>query len=139
MTPSNRLTISEVAREVGLQPSAIRYYEQIGILMPAQRVSGQRRYDANAVYRLTVIQLARKAGFNLKEIRQLFVGFRNGTQASERWRKLSERKLAELDALMDQIKIMQQVLRSLETNCHCDTIEECGKRIFTKKNAKNTK
>jgi DNA-binding transcriptional MerR regulator len=40
-----QLTISEVARRVGLQPSAIRYYERIGILLPAHRIGGQRRYD----------------------------------------------------------------------------------------------
>jgi MerR family redox-sensitive transcriptional activator SoxR len=71
-----QLTISEVARQVGLQPSAIRYYEQIGILLPAQRISGQRRYDATALHRLAVIQRARQTGFSLEEIRELFFGFR---------------------------------------------------------------
>jgi len=40
------LTISEVARQVGLQASAIRYYERIGLLPRAPRVGGQRRYDS---------------------------------------------------------------------------------------------
>ena len=39
------MTISEAARQTGLQASAIRYYEQIGLLPAAARVSGQRRYD----------------------------------------------------------------------------------------------
>ena len=63
----------------GLRPSAIRYYEQIGILPPAQRVSGQRRYDLTALHRLVVIQRARQTGFTLTEIKQLFFGFRAGT------------------------------------------------------------
>jgi DNA-binding transcriptional MerR regulator len=62
------LTISEVARQVGLQPSAIRYYEQIGILVPAQRIGGQRRFDTSALHRLAVIQRARQTGFTLNEI-----------------------------------------------------------------------
>ena len=47
-----KLTISEVARQVGLRPSAIRYYEQRKLLLPPQRVSGQRRYDDAVLYRL---------------------------------------------------------------------------------------
>ena len=72
-----QLTISEVARQVGLQASAIRYYERIGILLPAQRISGQRRYEPTVLYRLAVIQRARQIGFTLDEIRQLFFGFRD--------------------------------------------------------------
>jgi MerR family transcriptional regulator, redox-sensitive transcriptional activator SoxR len=76
-----QLTISEAARQVGLQASAIRYYEQIGLLPPAQRMSGQRRYDTTVLYRLAIIQWARRLGFTLDEIRQLFFGFRNITRA----------------------------------------------------------
>jgi MerR family redox-sensitive transcriptional activator SoxR len=124
------LTISEVARQVGLQPSAIRYYEQIRLLPPAQRMSGQRRYDSLVLYRLAVIQQARQLGFTLDEIRQLFFGFRDGAPASERWQKLSQRKLAELDGLMDGIKTMRRLLKKMMLNCRCDTLDQCGKGIF---------
>src|SRR6266480_5370078 len=96
------LTISEAARRVGLQASAIRYYEKIGLLPRAPRISGQRRYDTTALYRLAIIQRARQLGFTLTEIRQLFFGFRDVSRASERWRTLSQRKLAELDHLMER-------------------------------------
>jgi MerR family transcriptional regulator, redox-sensitive transcriptional activator SoxR len=125
-----QLTISEVARQVGLQPSAIRYYERIGILPPAQRISGQRRYDTTVLYRLAVIQWARQVGFTLEEIRRLFFGFRNVTRASERWQKLSRRKLVELDVLMDGIKTVRRLLKKMMQNCRCDTLEQCGKGIF---------
>ena len=125
-----QLTISEVAQQVGLQPSAIRYYERIGLLPPAQRVSGQRRYDASALYRLAVIQRARQLGFTLDEIRRLFFGFRNVTRASERWQKLSQTKLAELDGLTDGIKTVRRLLKKMMQNCRCDTLEQCGKGIF---------
>jgi MerR family redox-sensitive transcriptional activator SoxR len=77
MIGSMPLSISEVARQIGLRPSAIRY-EQIGILPPAHRVSGQRRYDVTVLHRLIVIQRARQTGFTLAEIKQLFFGFRAG-------------------------------------------------------------
>jgi len=124
------LTISEVARQVGLQASAIRYYEKIGLLPRARRISGQRRYDATALYRLAIIQRARQLGFTLIEIRQLFFGFRDITRPSERWRTLSQRKLAELDQLMDGIKVVRGLLKKLKTKCRCDTLDQCGERIF---------
>src|SRR6202023_1481247 len=124
------LTISEVARQVGLQASAVRYYERIGLLPLAQRMSGQRRYDATALYRLAIIQQARQLGFTLDEIRQLFFGFRNVTRASERWQTLSRKKLAELDGLMDGIKTVRRLLKKMMQNCHCDTLEQCGKGIL---------
>ena len=124
------LTISEVARRVGLQSSAIRYYERIGLLPPAQRMGGQRRYDSTVLYRLTVVQRARQLGFTLDEIRQLFFGFRNVARASERWQVLSRRKLSELDDLMDGIESVRRLLRRMMQNCRCETLEQCGKEMF---------
>jgi MerR family transcriptional regulator, redox-sensitive transcriptional activator SoxR len=125
-----QMTISEAARQLGLQASAIRYYEQIGLLPAAERVSGQRRYDTSILYRLAIIQRARQLGFTLEEIRQLFFGFRGVTSASQRWRTLNQKKLAELDALLHGIKEMQRLLRRMNEKCHCQTLEQCGKGIF---------
>jgi len=124
------LTISDVARQVGLAPSAIRYYEKIGILPPPMRSSGQRRYDSTAVYLLAVIQRARQLGFTLDEIRQLFLGFRNVTRASERWRALSRKKLVELDHLIDAVKSVRRLLFKMMKCCQCNTLDQCGKGIF---------
>jgi MerR family redox-sensitive transcriptional activator SoxR len=124
------LTISAVARQIGLQPSAIRYYEQIGLLPHPPRISGQRRYDSSVLYRLAIIQRARQLGFTLEEIRNLFFGFRKVTRASERWRKMSQRKLAELDALMDDIRTVRSLLKKMMRHCHCETLDQCGKGIF---------
>ena len=135
-----QLLISEVARQAGLRPSAIRYYEQIGILTPAERVSGQRRYDSSVLYRLAVVQRARAIGFTLDEIRELFFGFRNSTPASRRWQALSDRKLAELEDLMARIQTIQGLLHRMKERCHCETLEQCGKGIFQSECGKaNTK
>jgi MerR family redox-sensitive transcriptional activator SoxR len=128
------LTISEVARQVGLQASAIRYYERIGLLPRPPRMSGQRRYDTTVLYRLAIIQRARQLGFTLSEIRYLFFGFRDITRASERWRTLSHVKLAELDHLMDGIRAVRGVLKRLMTKCRCDTLDQCGKAMFRNMN-----
>jgi MerR family redox-sensitive transcriptional activator SoxR len=123
------MSISEVARQVGIRASAIRYYEQIGILQPAQRVSGQRRYDRTALYRLAIVQRARQTGFSLDEIRKLFFGFRDRTPVSERWRKLSGKKLLELDARIEEIRSMKNLLVQIQ-KCRCDAIDQCGKGMF---------
>jgi MerR family redox-sensitive transcriptional activator SoxR len=125
-----QLTIAEVARRVRLRPSAIRYYERIGLLPPVPRSSGQRRYDAAVLYRLALIQRTRQLGFTLTEIRQLFFGFRDITRASQRWRALSRRKIEELDQLMDGIKSVRSLLKKLMTNCRCDSLDQCGQDIF---------
>ena len=128
------LTISEVARQLGLQASAIRYYERIGLLPRARRMSGQRRYDNTVLYRLAIIQRARQLGFTLSEIRHLFFGFRDVTRASERWRTLSQQKLAELDRLMEGLQAVRGLLKRLMTKCQCDTLDQCGKGMFQNMN-----
>ena len=125
-----QLSISQVARTVGVRPSAIRYYEQIGILPPAKRARGQRQYDPTIVSHLMVIHHARQNGFTLDEIRTLFFGFDRRTQAAARWQKLSERKLAELEASIQQIKNVQRRLSELRDGCRCKTLEECGSRFL---------
>jgi MerR family redox-sensitive transcriptional activator SoxR len=120
------LTISQVARQVGLRSSAIRYYEQIGILAPAHRVSGQRRYDQTVLYRLAVVRRAQDAGFTLDEIRRLFFGFSSSTPVSECWKTIAERKLVELDAKIEQIQSMRSLLKKLQSCCERQTVERCG-------------
>jgi MerR family redox-sensitive transcriptional activator SoxR len=127
-----QLTVSEVAQQGGIRPSAIRYYERIGVLLPAHRISGQRRYDNTVLHRLALIQWARQTGFTLDEIRQLFFGFRDKIPASKRWRNLSRQKLAELASQLERIKTMQHLLRRMTRCCRCETLDECGKEIFRK-------
>jgi len=129
MIGSMAFTISEVAKQIGLRPSAIRYYEQIGILPPIQRVSGQRRYEVTALHRLVVIQRARQPGFTLTEIKQLFFGFRAGTPPSVRWHRLKTGKIVELDRMLQRIRTMRDLLEQ-QGKCRCTALEECGKKIF---------
>jgi MerR family transcriptional regulator, redox-sensitive transcriptional activator SoxR len=125
-------SISEVGRKVGLRTSAIRYYEQIGILDRAPRVSGQRRYDQTVLYRLAVVRRAQDAGFTLDEIRQLFFGFSASTPVSERWKRIAGRKMAELNARIRQIQSMRKLLKKLEACCKCETVERCGAGMLAK-------
>jgi len=60
-------TIGEVARRAGVATSAIRYYERVGLLPPADRVSGQRRYGEETTGHLAFIAVAQNAGFCREE------------------------------------------------------------------------
>ncbi len=123
------LSISDVARVFGLRTSAIRYYEQIGILPSPMRKNGQRRYNKSALFCLAVVQRARETGFTLEEIHELFFGFPAGTPPPKRWHKLSQRKIAELRERMKRLKLMETLLKRME-NCHCDALDECGEKLL---------
>jgi MerR family transcriptional regulator, redox-sensitive transcriptional activator SoxR len=118
------LSIGEVAKRTGVRTSALRYYEEAGILPPPGRVSGQRRYDEDSIHRIDVLRFAQQAGFTLEEIKALFHGFGTETPLSSRWRTLAKAKLAELDLLAKRIKRMKRALE-LGLKCGCIRIEDC--------------
>ena len=126
------MTIGQVARESGFAASAIRYYEQAGVLPRPHRTSGRRQYDASVLERLAVLERAKACGFSLTETRQLFYGFRDGAPPSERWETLARRKIAELDELARKIEATRELL---QRSCDCKDLAECGRRIFAKQRA----
>lgn len=128
----DELSISEVGRQAGVRPSAIRYYERVRILPPARRVSGQRRYQISTVYRLVVVRLAQQAGFTLDEIRRLWYGFGTRAPAFRRWRQLAGLKIADLDSRMNHLQRMKELIERLRTQCQCETLDQCGKALLDK-------
>jgi MerR family redox-sensitive transcriptional activator SoxR len=118
------LSIGEVARRTGLRTSALRYYEDAGILPKPTRVSGQRRYDADIVRRVDLLRFAQQAGFTLDEIKSLFHGFGSETPLSARWRSLARKKLVELDELAARVAQMHRALE-LSLECGCMRVEDC--------------
>ena len=96
MDDSN-LTIGEVANRAGLNVSAIRYYEAEGLLPAPPRVAGPRRYGDETLSRLRVIDVAKRAGFSLDDIRVLLESNDKGETAHNRLQELAERKLPEVD------------------------------------------
>jgi len=95
------LTIGQIAQRAGIQTSAIRYYESIGLLPSPKRVNKRRYYDLSVLRRLGLIQLARQAGFRISELQVLFSGFSPDTPASARWQTLATEKIEEMDALIE--------------------------------------
>ena len=119
------LSIGDVARQTSLRPSAIRYYEAIGLLPPPRRRHGRRLYDDEALIRLKLIQMAQEAGFTLAEIGTLLEGFAAETPASTRWQALAESKLAEVAAQIARAEQMRSILQQA-LHCGCIRLEDCA-------------
>lgn len=119
------LTIGEVAERAGVATSRIRYYERIGLLPEPDRFGGQRRYSPEVLGRLGFIGVAQSAGFKLREIGELLAGIDDASGMSERMRSLSERKLSEVEELLERTKAMKGWLE-VAKECGCATPEECA-------------
>lgn len=112
------LTIGQLAKQVGLRPSALRYYEDEGLLTPDDRSeSGYRLYGAGAEQRLHLIQRAQRLGFALADIRTLLDAWETGNlsngdliAAAEQRHLTLERQLTELLILKHELELFLQDL-----------------------------
>ncbi len=107
------LTIGELARRTRLAPAALRYYEELGLLAPVPRVSGQRRYSPSAVEMVGVIVFLRDVGFSLAEAKTLMA---SRAESPAAWREFVGRKVAELD---EQIAKAGAARVALDHGLHC--------------------
>ena len=119
------LSIGEVARRAGIRTSALRYYEDVGLFPAPRRVNGRRRYDPEILRHLAVIRVAQQAGFTIAELQTLLKGFGETVRPVQRWRKLAERKLVELDGMIARAEGMKRLLRT-GLDCSCVTWEDCS-------------
>ena len=102
------MKIGELAAATGLAPSAIRFYEQSGLLPAAQRsANGYRTYSVEAVERLRYIQLAQALGFTLDTLRTGLVN--RGVQSKD---EMQDEMLQRLDARLVEVEHMLATLRA---------------------------
>jgi len=119
------LTIGQVAKRTGLNASAIRFYERCGVLPEPAREGGQRRYSEAIVSRLGVVDVAKRAGFSLDEIRLLLRSTDDGAPAHQPLSELAAGKLPEVDALIAHAETVRAWL-SVATTCGCESFDVCG-------------
>src|SRR6266545_6920226 len=101
------LAIGELARRTGTATSALRYYERIGLLPPAERLGGRRHYPPSSADRLALIRLYQDAGFTLGEIRQLLA---TSSRRRHSWSRLAETKIDELDTRIVEAQRAKKLL-----------------------------
>jgi DNA-binding transcriptional MerR regulator len=121
--PEEQLTIGELAHRAGVATSALRYWEELGLLPAPSRVSGQRRYPQTAVAQVGAILFLRDVGFTLREIDALVA---SRSSALGDWRDLARRKLTELDQRIAQAQAARTVIAH-GLGCPHDDLLECPK------------
>jgi MerR family redox-sensitive transcriptional activator SoxR len=121
------MSIGEVARKMGLRSSAIRYYERLGLIPKAPRVSGRRHYDERVLERLAMVRFAKHVGFSIAEIKVLLAGV-EGRPPTERWRKLAAEKVAQVDAFVTQAREIRKML-SETLDFQCPRLVERGRAL----------
>jgi MerR family redox-sensitive transcriptional activator SoxR len=121
---SESLGIGDVARASGKAPSAIRYYESVGLLAEPARVSGRRRYPAEVLRSLAVIDTAQRAGLTLDDIRLLLRASAEDADAVEQLREVAERRLPVLSEALARAELVREWLEQA-ADCRCPTLETC--------------
>ena len=122
------MRIGELAARANVSASAVRYYEQVGLLPAPRRVSGRREYAADALARLAIVRHARSLGFTIAETARL-VSLFPPSIPSARWKTLATAKLVEVDAMIERAKAMRTTLERI-SNCPCESWEQCGRALM---------
>jgi MerR family redox-sensitive transcriptional activator SoxR len=122
----NELTIGEVASRSGVAPSALRFYEEEGLIVSRRTTGNQRRYDRAVLRRIALIQAGRAAGIPLQQIRGALTTLpahrtptrRDWARLSRGWREEIDQRIATLEALRDRLTTC--------IGCGCLSIDACG-------------
>jgi MerR family redox-sensitive transcriptional activator SoxR len=111
------LSIGEVAGRTGIRPSAIRYYERVGLLPKPPRASGRRRYDESILERIAIVHFGKRVGLSLTELK-ILLGGAAVRPPPERWRNLAHEKVAQVDQLIAEASVVRQLLlETLDQKC----------------------
>jgi MerR family copper efflux transcriptional regulator len=120
------MNIGEAAENSGVSAKMIRYYEEIGLVRPADRSpSGYRTYDHTSVHTLRFVRRARDLGFPIERIRELLKLWTDTSRASHEVKEIALSHVAALDADIAKLKGLRDLLSHLAGQCHGDERPEC--------------
>jgi DNA-binding transcriptional MerR regulator len=114
------LSIGELSERTGVPTSALRYYDELGLVRPSARAAGRRRYAASAVRDVGAVLFFRDIGFSLAEIGRLIAGERQGQ------RELVDHKLAELAEQQHRIEVARTALEH-GRQCPASEFTQCSR------------
>lgn len=126
MRTTDLLTVSQVADRSGFAPSALRFYERLGLIAATRTTGNQRRYERSVLRRLAFIRAARNVGLSLDEVAAALATLpdrRPPTRAD--WSRLSRGWRQRLD---EQIAAMQKLRDGLDSciGCGCLSLKTCA-------------
>lgn len=121
-----RFSIGEVADRAGVATSALRFYEEHGLIESERNESGHRRYHADVLRRVSFIRIAQRVGLSLSEVSEALASLPDGrTPTSKDWAKLARTWQPRLD---EQIAILTRLRNELDgcIGCGCLSLSSCG-------------
>lgn len=122
------LTIGEVSARTGVAVSALRFYEERGLIKSRRNEGNQRRYARDVLRRVSVIKVAQRLGLSLDEIQDAFDALpEDGVARGADWERLSERWRAELDDRIARLMRLRDQLSEC-IGCGCLSLEMCPLR-----------
>lgn len=121
-----RFTIGEIGRRTGVATSALRYYEEHGLIDSERSAAGHRRYHADVMRRVSFIRTAQRVGLSLGEIRRALSSLPgHRTPTAKDWDRLASSWRPRLD---DQIALLTRMRDQLDQciGCGCLSLASCG-------------
>lgn len=114
------LDIGKVSAKTGVKPSALRYYEEIGLIESPFRHGLRRQFTPNVLLQIKLITMGQTAGFSLEEIARMFGG--NGRPDLPR--DMLHRKADEIEEKIQQLTALRDTLRHV-ADCKAPSHMEC--------------
>jgi MerR family transcriptional regulator, copper efflux regulator len=125
------ISIGQLAKQAGVRTSALRYYEEVGLLAPAGRnESGYRYYDSEALQILRFIQRAQRLGFSLNDIHVLLQGWRKGDLSNQAITQTAEQRYMALESQVTALLVQQHELALFLTDLHLSTCNQSSSDLF---------
>jgi MerR family transcriptional regulator, redox-sensitive transcriptional activator SoxR len=120
------ITIGELSERSGVASSAIRYYEELGLVRSRRTSGNQRRYDRAVLRRLAFIRTAQRVGLTLEEIEAALTSLpSNRTPTKADWTRLSRSWRPRIDAQIRQLERLRDTLDSC-IGCGCLSLRRCA-------------
>ncbi|WP_119071257.1 redox-sensitive transcriptional activator SoxR [Rubrobacter indicoceani] len=122
---SRRLTVGELAARTGVAASALRFYEENGLLHPERNEAGHRRYPRPLVRRVAFIVFAQRVGFTLREVREELEKLpEDRVPRSGDWDRLTGTWTARIDERIEELERLKLGLTGC-IGCGCLSLESC--------------
>ena len=115
------MTVGRAARLLGLAPSVLRYYDDIGLVVADKDASGYRRYQDRHLTAVGLVRAAQELGFSLDEVRELL---RLDPAARDARRALARGKIAEIDRMTTKLAAVRSFLEHAQS-CTCHDPSQC--------------
>lgn len=120
------MNIGQAARASGVSAKMIRYYEQIGLIRPADRTASRyRSFGEREVNELRFIRRARSLGFSVPDIAHLLSLWRDRQRPSREVKAIAQAHVQGLEARIAEMQAMADTLRHLSTCCAGDERPDC--------------